>query len=97
MGPERSVDSSSPRRSDGSKASARGLIGGNETSDSAGIASDRPGGPEKVMPLVILKNAVLGANVGELFDGGLYTARGNEGSIWGNATGEETLLVTELR
>jgi hypothetical protein len=68
MGSGRSVDSSSPRRSDGSKASARGLIGGNETSISAGIDSDRSWGPAKVMPLVILKKAVLGANVGELFE-----------------------------
>lgn len=72
MGPANSGDSSSPRRSDGNKASARGLIWGllkdvsmSERMISGG--SDRPG---RVIPLLMLKNE-LGGKVGELVEGGL--------------------------
>lgn len=65
-----SGDSSSPRRSDGSKASARGLICGllNAASISERIISGGSERPGSVIPLLILK---MGGNVGELVVGGL--------------------------
>lgn len=50
------------------------------------------------MPLLILKKAGAGANVGELVEGGLkLTPPGNDGSKPGKFIGEETLLFRELR
>lgn len=67
IGLGKSASSSSPRRSDGNKASARGLICGllKVTSESERMTSGGSDKPGSAMPLLMLKKAELGGKVGE--------------------------------